>query len=133
MKPRLNNCDRKKFAEFLKELTDGNGESIQKRIMNLRVEELADFTFFGIGVVLAMDKAGLANNAEDACEFMNALAEIVNGGTCKNKAMKDSDEFLCSECGEHIDIVYVNSCNDYHYHARYCPHCGREVNNLNDN
>lgn len=128
---RINNCDRKKFTGFLKELTDGNGESIQKHIMNLRVEELADFTFFGIGVVLAMDKAGLANNAEDACEFMNTLAEIVNGGTCKNKAMKDSGEFLCSECGEHVDIVYVNSGDDYHYHVQYCPHCRREV--IDDN
>lgn len=56
---------------------------------------------------------------------MNALAEIVNGGTCKNEAIKDSDEFLCSKCGEHVDIVYMDSCDDYH--ARYCPYCGRKV------
>lgn len=122
---RINNCDRKKFAEYLKKLADGNGESIQKHAMNLRVEELGNFTIFGIGTVLAMDKVGLSNNAEDACEFMNALAEIVNGETCKNEAMKDSDEFFCSKCGEYVDIVYMDSCDDYH--ARYRPHCGREV------
>lgn len=36
-----------------------------------------------------------------------------------------ADELLCSECGEHVDIAYMESADDYH--ARYCPNCGAEV------
>ena len=122
---RINNCDRKKFAKCLKELVDGNEEPIQEYAKNLQVDGLGNFTIFGIGTALAMAKTGLSNSAEDACEYMNALAEIINSGTCKNEAMKDSDEFLCSKCGEHVDIAYMDSCDDYH--VRYCPYCGREV------
>lgn len=53
------------------------------------------------------------------------LIELVEGGTCWNIAMKHADEFLCSACGEHVDIAYMESVDDYH--ARYCPHCGRKV------
>lgn len=28
-------------------------------------------------------------------------------------------------CGEHVDIAYMESADDYH--ARYCPNCGAEV------
>lgn len=48
-----------------------------------------------------------ANNAGDACEFMNALAKIVNSGTCQNKAMKDSDEFLCDKNVESMLILFI--------------------------
>ena len=75
---KINNCDRKKFAECLKELVDGNEEPIQEYARNLQVEGLGNFTIFGIGTALAMAKVGLSNSAEDACEYMNTLAEIVN-------------------------------------------------------
>lgn len=39
--------------------------------------------------------------------------------------MKIRDELLCSMCGEHVDIEYMESSDDYH--ARYCPNCGAEV------
>lgn len=45
--------------------------------------------------------------------------------TCKNLATKPADELLCSECGEHVDIAYMEHADDYH--ARYCPNCGAEV------
>lgn len=53
------------------------------------------------------------------------LADLIDCPTCRNLAVKPADEFLCSECGEHVDIAYVNNCNDYH--AKYCPNCGAEV------
>ena len=45
--------------------------------------------------------------------------------TCKNLATKPTDELLCSECGEHVDIAYMENADDYH--ARYCPNCGARV------
>lgn len=59
----------------------------------------------------------------DCC--FDVLAELIDRPTCRNLAMKPADEFLCSECGEHIDIAYVESCDDYH--AKHCPNCGAEV------
>lgn len=53
------------------------------------------------------------------------LAELIDRPTCKNLATKAADELLCSECGEHVDIAYVENADDYH--ARYCPNCGAEV------
>lgn len=53
------------------------------------------------------------------------LIGLVEGGTCRNLATRPCDEFLCSSCGEHLDIAYMESADDYH--ARYCPHCGRTV------
>lgn len=55
------------------------------------------------------------------------LADLIDCPTCRNLAVKPVDEFLCSECGEHVDIAYVDSCDDYH--AKYCPNCGAEVVN----
>lgn len=53
------------------------------------------------------------------------LAALIDRPTCKNLATKPADELLCSECGEHVDIAYMESADDYH--ARFCPNCGAEV------
>ena len=53
------------------------------------------------------------------------LADLIDRPTCKNLATKPADELLCSGCGEHVDIAYMESADDYH--ARYCPNCGAEV------
>lgn len=45
--------------------------------------------------------------------------------TKTNLATKPADELLCSECGEHVDIAYMENADDYH--ARFCPNCGAEV------
>lgn len=61
----------------------------------------------------------------DSGELFSMLADLVERPTCRNLAMRTADEFLCSSCGEHLDIVYMDSVDDYH--ASYCPHCGAKV------
>lgn len=58
-------------------------------------------------------------------EDVARLIALVEGGTCRNLSMRPADEFLCSSCGEHVDIAYMDKVDDYH--ARYCPNCGRMV------
>lgn len=53
------------------------------------------------------------------------VADLIDRPTCRNLSMKPADEFLCSKCGEHVDIAYMDSCDDYH--AKYCPNCGARV------
>lgn len=53
------------------------------------------------------------------------IADLIDRPTCRNLSMRPFDEFLCSECGEHVDIAYVETCDDYH--AKHCPRCGSEV------
>lgn len=53
------------------------------------------------------------------------IADLIDRPTCRNLAVKPADEFLCSKCGEHVDIAYVNNCSDYH--AKYCPNCGAVI------
>lgn len=57
--------------------------------------------------------------------LLYCLADLIDRPTCKNLSPKPADVLLCSECGEHVDIAYVESCDDYR--AKYCPHCGAEV------
>ncbi len=115
---------RQAFARALRELADGNGGKLFDRAKRLRVDEVGDYTLFGIGAVLAMDKAGSCDS-EDASGYLAALADIVEWPKCRNIAMKPADVLLCSECGEHVDIAYVENCDDYH--ARLCPNCGAKV------
>lgn len=115
---------RQAFARALRELADGNGGELFDRAKRLRVDEVGDYTLFGIGAVLAMDKAGSCDS-EDASGYLAALADIVEWPKCRNIAMKPADVLLCSECGEHVDIAYVENCDDYH--ARHCPNCGAKV------
>lgn len=58
-------------------------------------------------------------------ETYAALAELIDRPTCRNLSPKPADVLLCSECGEHVDIAYVETCDEYH--AKYCPNCGAEV------
>ena len=57
--------------------------------------------------------------------LFDRLADPIDRPTCRNLAIKPADELLCSECGEHVDIAYMENADDYH--ARYCPNCGAEV------
>lgn len=54
-----------------------------------------------------------------------AVEYVPDAGTCRNLATKPADELLCSRCGEHVDIAYMESADDYH--ASYCPNCGAKV------
>lgn len=58
-------------------------------------------------------------------DIFHLLADLIDRQTCRNLSPKPADVLLCSECGEHVDIAYVENADDYH--ARYCPHCGAEV------
>lgn len=58
-------------------------------------------------------------------DIFEKLADLIDRQTCKNLATKPADELLCSECGEHVDIAYMESADDYH--AKHCPNCGAEV------
>jgi len=60
-----------------------------------------------------------------AIERISKLVDLIDRQTCRNLSPKPADVLLCSECGEHVDIAYVESCEDYH--ANYCPNCGAEV------
>lgn len=53
------------------------------------------------------------------------LASLIDRPTCKNLSTKPADELFCGACGEHVEIVYMESTNDYH--AQYCPTCGTEI------
>lgn len=75
---RISESERQAFAQTLRELADGNGEEILGRTKRLRVDELGDYALFGVGVVLAMDKAGCCD-AEDASGYLAALADIMEG------------------------------------------------------
>ena len=120
----ISDYDRQAFAQALRELADGDGAAIFDHVARLRVDELRDYTLFGVGAVLAMDGACLCD-AEDASGYLGALADIVEQPTCRNISMKPADVLLCSECGEHVDIAHMETCDEYH--ARYCPRCGRKV------
>lgn len=121
---RVSDYDRQTLAQALRELAEGNGAAIRNRVNSMRVDEVGDYTLFGVGAVLAMDGACLCE-AEDASGYLGALADIVEQPTCRNASMKPADVLLCSECGEHVDIAHMESCEEYH--ARYCPRCGRKV------
>lgn len=56
---RISDYDRQTFAQALRELADGNGAAIFDRMSRLRVDEVGDYTLFGVGAVLAMDRACL--------------------------------------------------------------------------
>lgn len=58
-------------------------------------------------------------------ETYAALADLIDRPTCRNLSPKPADVLLCSECGEHVDIAYMETCDEYH--AKYCPNCGAEV------
>lgn len=75
---RISDTERQAFAQALRDLADGNGEEILGRAKRLRVDEVRDYTLFGVGAVLAMDKAGCCG-AEDASGYLAALADIVEG------------------------------------------------------
>lgn len=57
--------------------------------------------------------------------IFHLLADLMDRPTCRNLSPKPADVLLCSECGEHVDIAYVETCDEYH--AKYCPNCGAEV------
>lgn len=75
----ISDYDRQAFAQALREMADGNGAAIFDHVARLRVDEVSDYTLFGVGAVLAMDRACLCE-AEDASGYLAELADIMEGG-----------------------------------------------------
>lgn len=75
--------------------------------------------------IARMVKGGGRITALDVYDLPERLADLIDRPTCKNLATKPADELLCSECGEHVDIAYMESADDYH--AKHCPNCGAKV------
>ena len=75
----ISDYDRQAFAQALRELSDGDGAAILDHVSRMCVGELRDYALFGVGAVLAMDRACLCE-AEDASGYLGALADIVEGG-----------------------------------------------------
>ena len=76
---KVSDYDRQEFVQALRELADGNGDELLDHVKCLRVDEVCDYTLFGVGAVLAMDKVGCCD-AEDASGYLAALADAVEGG-----------------------------------------------------
>ena len=122
---RISDYDRQEFAQALRELADGNGGELLDHVKCLRVDEVGDYTLFGIGAVLAMDEAG-GCDAEDASGYLGALADIVERPTCRMTECginhgSCSWGMSCSACGAEFEHVKPS------YGWAYCPKCGRKV------
>lgn len=78
----------------------------------------------------AMQSLGEMVGAVPGEDIVERIADLIDRPTCKNLATKSADELLCSECGEHVDIAYMENADDYH--ARYCPNCGARVVRTSD-
>ena len=74
----ISDNDRQEFVQALRELADGNGGELLDHVKCLRVDEVGDYILFGVGAVLAMDRAGCCG-AEDASGYLAALADAVEG------------------------------------------------------
>ena len=114
----ISNEERRKIATLLREAASAKGKrsgSMEMMLSKLLGIAKQDRGVFG-------QKVDVAATWRDV---YRKLAELIDRPTCKNLATKPADELLCSECGEHVDIAYVENADDYH--ARYCPNCGAEV------
>lgn len=71
------------------------------------------------------ERAAKCGKHSDGIDVSKCVIRLIDPPTCHNLATKPADEFLCSKCGEHVDIVYMETTDDYH--AQFCPKCGSEV------
>lgn len=114
---------RRKAAANLRSLDDEAKVLIVEQMHKLTYEEIDASLVLMLGLFVAVDAAGL--EMKQSGNFWDLLADLIDCPTCKNLATKSADELLCSECGEHVDIAYMENADDYH--ARYCPNCGAKV------
>lgn len=130
---RTSDYDRQILVQALRELADGNGGELLDRVNRLRVDEVGDYTLFGIGAVLAMDRAGCCD-AEDASGYLAALADLIEPQSVEPEAetiyvgpdSREMDVWACPACGEVVSYDF----DDYDPKTdgpRYCSGCGRKV------
>ena len=106
----INDSERREIAARLRDAAArGNGERVTDG-------ELVDVIAYACGVEGA-------DRFDD--RLLGRLADLIERPICKNLATKPADELFCSVCGEHVDIAYMESADDYC--ACYCPTCGAEV------
>lgn len=103
-------------------ISDQERREVAATMMAISCRGAKDLT---LGEVLNSILTGGAPRPTTEMAILARLADLIDRPTCQNLAMKPADELLCSKCGEHVDIAYVESCDDYR--AKYCPHCGAEV------
>ena len=113
---------RREVAANLRLLDDEAQALIKEQMLRFTIEELTENIMFSIGLCAAANEAGL--ETKTLGDSWDIIADLIDP-TCRNLAMKPADEFLCSKCCEHVDIAYMDSCDDYH--AKYCPNCGARV------
>lgn len=127
---RASDADRRALAQALRSLSNGSGAEIYEFAMHQSDDTLGYLTLLGTAVVAAMDDSVGFLGDSNVSGYLSALADFVDAegaGTCRNLSPKPADVLLCSECGEHVDIAYMENCDDYH--AKYCPNCGRRIAN----
>lgn len=124
---RISDTERQAFAQALRDLADGNGGELLDRVNRLRVDEVGDYTLFGIGAVLAMDKAGSCD-AEDASGYLAALADLVDRPTCDVRMGVTGHVGVCTCCGAMVEMRAAVFDAIEALPTRYCPNCGAEVN-----
>ena len=122
---RISDYDRQEFAQALRELADGNGGELLGHVNCLRVDEVGDYTLFGVGAVLAMDKAGSCD-AEDASGYLAALADLIDRPTCEMGGNLSTRYAICSRCGAFVRRDAVTDCCGV-IPVRFCANCGAEV------
>lgn len=103
-------------------ISDQERREVAATMMAISCRGVKDLT---LGEVLNSILTGGAPRPTTEMAILARLADLIDRPTCQNLAMKPADELLCSKCGEHVDIAYVESCDDYH--AKYCPNCGAGV------
>lgn len=95
----------------------------QRRKVAAKMREYDVAEFKESAIVPFLECLGYAY--EDWRGILDGLADLICRPTCRNLSPKPADVLLCSECGEHVDIAYMETCDEYH--AKYCPNCGAEV------
>ena len=116
----ISNDKRRKVAANLRSLDDEAKVLIVEQMRKLTYEEIDGGLVLILGLLVAVDAAGL--EMKQSGNFWGLLADLIDRPTCRNLSMKPADEFLC---GKHVDIAYMDSCDDYH--ATSCPNCGARV------
>ena len=107
----ISDSERREIAARLRELADANEGHLGMNRMNCVLRD---------GQAI-LGTSGLASVAD----VLRRHADLIDRPTCKNLATKPADELFCSVCGEHVDIAYMESADDYC--VCYCPTCGSEV------
>lgn len=104
---KVSDYDRQEFIQALRELADGNGGELLDHVKCLRVDEVGDYTLFGVGAVLAMDRACL-------CEAMRRRAGLKPTKPRKKRPTAAPKLLTCPVCGTRFETSETRriACSD---------------------